>query len=135
MQAPTDEHFQAVKRILRYVKGTLQFGLRILARSPLSLYGFSYGDWRGCARTTRSTTRYSIYLGASCISKQHTVLRSSAEIEYKALASTADEITYTTYILRDIGVYLKATLTLFCDNISALYMTVNPVLHATTKHA
>jgi len=50
-----------------------------------------------------------------------------------ALASTAAEITWITYILRDIGVYLKTTPTLFCDNISA-YMIVNPVLHARTKH-
>ncbi|KAH0711177.1 hypothetical protein KY284_012604 [Solanum tuberosum] len=77
-------------------------------------------------------------LRANCISwaskKQHTVSRSSAEAQYRAFSSTAAEITWITYILRDIGVYLKTTPTLFCDNISALYMTATPVLHARTKH-
>ncbi|XP_059285838.1 uncharacterized mitochondrial protein AtMg00810-like [Lycium ferocissimum] len=68
MQAPNTEHFQAVKRILRYVRGTSNYGLRLLARSPLRLYGFSDADWGGCAITRRSTTGYSIYLGANCIS-------------------------------------------------------------------
>ncbi|XP_060182282.1 uncharacterized mitochondrial protein AtMg00810-like [Lycium barbarum] len=128
----------AVKRILRYVRGTSNYGLRLLARSPLTLYGFSDADWGGCAITRKSTTGYSIYLSANCISwasrKQHTVSRSSAEAEYRALASIATEMTWIIYILNDIGVYLKSAPTLFCDNISALYMRVNPVLHARTKH-
>ncbi|XP_060169347.1 uncharacterized mitochondrial protein AtMg00810-like [Lycium barbarum] len=127
-----------VKRILIYVKGTSHCGLRLLARSPFKLYGFSDADWGGCTTTRRSTTGYSIYLGANCVSwaskKQHTVSRSSAEAEYRALASITAEITWIAYILRDIGVYLKLAPTLFCDKISALYMTVNPILHARTKH-
>lgn len=53
--------------------------------------------------------------------------------EYRALASTATEVTWITYILRDIGVYLKRALVLF-SNLSALYITVNRVLHGRTKH-
>nr|XP_016495422.1 PREDICTED: uncharacterized mitochondrial protein AtMg00810-like [Nicotiana tabacum] len=108
----TTFHLQAIKRILRYVKG--------------------------CPSTRRSTTGYNIYLGANCISwssrKQHKVARSSAEAEYRALASTAAELTWITFVLRDIGVCLKTTLILFSDNLSALYMTTNPVMHARTKH-
>ncbi|XP_059285952.1 uncharacterized mitochondrial protein AtMg00810-like [Lycium ferocissimum] len=131
MQAPTAEHFQAIKRILRYVKGTLQLGLRMITQSPLRLYGFFYADWGGCATTRRSTTGYSIYLGANCISlasnKQNTVARPSTEAEYRALASATAEITWITYILRDIGVTLTSAPILFCVNLSALYMFLNPV--------
>lgn len=97
MQAPNSEHFQAIKRIYRCVKGTSQFGLRLLARSPLRLYGFSNADWGGCAVTRRSTTGYSVYLGANCIfwasKKQHTVSRSSVEAEYRALVATTTKLT------------------------------------------
>lgn len=138
MQYPNSEHFHAVKRILRYVRGTVQLELRLIEMSPLRLCGYSDADWGGCSTARRSTIGYTIYLGANCISwaskKQHPVARSSAEAEYRALASTAAEITWITYILRYIGVTLTIAPILFCDNLSALYMTVNPVLHDRTKH-
>ncbi|XP_019070673.1 uncharacterized mitochondrial protein AtMg00810-like [Solanum lycopersicum] len=65
--------------------------------SQFMLYGYSNVDWGGCTTTRRSTTSYSIYLGANCISwtskKQSTVARSSAEAKYRALVSTASEMT------------------------------------------
>lgn len=138
MHAPNSENFQVVKRILRYVKGISHFGLRLLKSSPLSLYGFLDADLGGCTTTRRLTTCYSIYLGANYISwaskKQYIVSRSSVEAEYRALASITTEITWITYILRDIDVYLNLAPTLFCDSISALCMTVCPVLHARIKH-
>ena len=82
--------------ILKYIKGTLHFGLRIISQSPCRLYGYSDVDWGGCTTTRRSTTGYNIYLGANCISwtskKQSKVARSSAEAEYSALASTASKM-------------------------------------------
>ncbi|XP_020262193.1 uncharacterized protein LOC109838136 [Asparagus officinalis] len=124
MQAPTNAHYQMVKRILRYVKGSLSHGMRILAHSTLDLYEFSDADWAGCKETRRSTAGYCTFLGANCISwsakKQPTVSRSSAEAEYRALASTTD--------------FPVATALLFCDNMVALHMIVNPVFHARTKH-
>lgn len=77
--------------------------------------------------TKRSTIGYSIY------KKQHTISRSSVGTEYRALAYVTTELIWVTYILRNTSVYLKTILTLFCDNIIALYITVNHVLHATTK--
>jgi hypothetical protein len=138
MHQPGLSHLQAVKRILRYLQGTLHYGIRLLSRSSLNLYGFSDADWAGCPDTRRSTTGYSIYLGSNCISwtskKQPTVSRSSAEVEYRAMASIAAELTWITHLLSDIGLTLHLPPTLFCDNISALHMTVNPVFHACTKH-
>ncbi|XP_015169201.1 uncharacterized mitochondrial protein AtMg00810-like [Solanum tuberosum] len=138
MQSPNTEHLQGVKRILRYIKSTLHFGLRIISQSPCRLYGYSDADWGGCTTTRRSTTCYSIYLGVNCISwtskKQTTVARSSVEAEYRPLASTAAEMTWILYLLHDPRVFLRSVPTLYCDNMSALYMMVNPVMHALTKH-
>uniref|UniRef100_A0A2N9F793 DDE Tnp4 domain-containing protein n=1 Tax=Fagus sylvatica TaxID=28930 RepID=A0A2N9F793_FAGSY len=118
--------------------GTLDYGLRLLSRSSLSLYGFSDADWAGCLDTRCSTTGYCIYLGANCISwaskKQATVSRSSAEAEYRSMSTTTAELTWILYLLRDIGINLSTPPVLFCDNTSALHLTVNPVFHARTKH-
>lgn len=138
MQQPTHGHWQMVKRILQYLHGNINYGIRIASWSSFSLYAFSDADWAGYPKTRRSTRRYCVYLGSNCISwkakKQPTVSLSSAEAEYRALASTTTEITWVTYILRDIGVFLFWPLVLLSDNISAFFMTVYPFLHARTKH-
>jgi hypothetical protein len=108
MHAPTNAHYQMVKRILRYVKGTLSLGVRILRESSLDLYAFSDADWASCPTKRRSTTGFCTFLGSNCISwsakKQPTVSRSSTKAEYRAMASTAAELTWISFILRDIGV-------------------------------
>lgn len=138
MHAPTIAHFQMVKRILRYVRGTLDLHLFLRSRSSLDLFAFADADWAGCKLTRRSTTGYCLFLGANCVSwsakRQPTVARSTAEAEYRALASAAAELTWTSYILRDIGVGQPRPSLLFCDNVSALHLTANPVFHARTKH-
>ncbi|XP_043714507.1 uncharacterized mitochondrial protein AtMg00810-like [Telopea speciosissima] len=138
MHSPTVAHFGMVKHILRYVKGTLDHGLWIVRASSLTLYGFSDSDWAGCPLTRRSTTGFCTFLGANCISwsakKQSTVSRSSTEAEYRAMASTIAELTWLTFLLWDLGIPQYSPITLFCDNISALHMMVNPVFHARSKH-
>ncbi|KAH9745635.1 reverse transcriptase Ty1/copia-type domain-containing protein [Citrus sinensis] len=138
-QQPTKADLRAVKRILRYLTGTLNFGLRYLKQSSLTLYGFSDSDWAGCPLTRRSTSGFCIYLGSNCISwslkKQTTVAaRSSAEPEYRCMASTAVKLTWLTYIFKKIGITLIKPPVLICDNISALHMSKNHVFHARTKH-
>ena len=129
---------KAVKRILRYLKGMLHYGIKFLKQSTLSLYGFCDADWAGCPTTRWSTIGYYIYLGANCISwsskKQPTVSRSSSEAEYRALASTTAELVWIMFLLRDIGIKLHEAPQLSSDNKSALYMTINPVFHACSKH-
>ncbi|XP_068663015.1 uncharacterized mitochondrial protein AtMg00810-like [Aristolochia californica] len=78
LHSPTDDHFLVVKRIIRYVKGTLHFGLSFRpSASPGSLVAYSDADWAGCPDTRRSTSGYSIYLGDNLVSwsakKQPTV--------------------------------------------------------------
>ncbi|XP_042511762.1 uncharacterized mitochondrial protein AtMg00810-like [Macadamia integrifolia] len=138
MHAPTTTHFCMVKRILRYVQGTIDHGLRIVRDSSLQLYAFSDSDWAGFPVTRRSTTGFYTFLGANCISwsakKQPTVARSSTEAEYRVMATTTAELTWLSFLLRDIGVPQLKPAILFCDNLSALHMTVSPVFHARTKH-
>ncbi|RVX23684.1 Retrovirus-related Pol polyprotein from transposon RE1 [Vitis vinifera] len=95
MHAPTEDHFRALKRILRYVKGIAHHGLQLHKQSTRDLLGYSDADWAGCPDTRRSTTGYAIFFGANLISwsskKQSTVSHSSAEAEYRSLAiATAD---------------------------------------------
>ncbi|KAH9669465.1 retrovirus-related pol polyprotein from transposon RE1 [Citrus sinensis] len=137
-QTPTEANLRAVKRILRYLKGSLDYGIRFLQQSSLNITAFCDADWGGCPDTRRSTTGYCVYMGANCISwsskRQPTVSRSSAEAEYRALASTAAELTWITYLYREIGIPLAQPPQILSDNLSALYMTINPVFHARSKH-
>ncbi|KAK4354402.1 hypothetical protein RND71_026596 [Anisodus tanguticus] len=138
MQNPDNMHLQAVKRILRYVKGTINHGLRIISQFSFILYGLSDADCAGCTITRRSNAGYNVYLGANGVSwssrKKNTVARSSDEAEYGTLAAAAVVITWISYILQDIGMYIKTAHILFCDNLSSLYMIINPVMHVRTKH-
>ncbi|XP_023751168.1 uncharacterized mitochondrial protein AtMg00810-like [Lactuca sativa] len=68
LHAPTIAHYQAVKRILRYVKGTLNYGLHFTTPSASSLIGYSDADWARCIETCRSTYGYSIFLGGNLVS-------------------------------------------------------------------
>lgn len=138
MQQPKLRHFQMVKRILRYLKVTINVGHHILAKSDLSLSGYSNSDWAGCKQTRRSTTGFCTKLGVSSVSwsakKQTTVARSNTEAEYPVMATTTAEILWLTYLLKDLGIRGSSTPVLYCNNVSALYLSVNPIFHARTKH-
>ncbi|XP_031127715.1 uncharacterized protein LOC116029815 [Ipomoea triloba] len=96
MHAPTVAHWEQLKRVLRYVKGTLTMGLRLRRSASTELHAFSDSDWAGCPEERKSTSGYAIFLGTNLISwvckKQRTVARSSTEAEYKALADVCAEV-------------------------------------------
>ena len=139
LHAPTADHFLAVKRILRYVKGTLHFGLTFCpSAAPGVLVAYSNADWAGCLDTRRSTSGYSIYLGDNLVSwsakKQPTVSCSSCESEYRALATTAVELLWLTHLLHDLKVSISPKPILLCDNKSVIFLSSNPVSHKRAKH-
>ncbi|XP_042499721.1 uncharacterized mitochondrial protein AtMg00810-like [Macadamia integrifolia] len=138
MHAPTTAHYDAIKRILRYLKHTLGAGIDIKP-GPISIVTtFTDADWAGCPDTRRSTTGFCIFLGSNLLSwgskKQPTVSHSSSESEYKALVVTISEVLWLSYLLDDLHVPISLPLIINCDNISTTYMAANPVRHARTKH-
>ncbi|CAH9112472.1 unnamed protein product [Cuscuta epithymum] len=138
MHAPTETHWQGVKRILRYLKGTLDHGLFLRRSSPLTLSVFSDSDWGGVTDGGKSTTAYVLYSGGNIISwksaKQKTVSRSSTEAEYKAVANASAEMLWVRNLLTELGISLVSTPQLFCDNQGATYACINPVFHSRMKH-
>ncbi|WVZ94141.1 hypothetical protein U9M48_040073 [Paspalum notatum var. saurae] len=92
----TSMHYSAMKMILRYVSGTVGFGLKILKSSSNLVSAFSDVDWAGCCDDRRSTGGFVVFLGSNLISwsaqKQTTVSRSSTEAEYKALANATAQL-------------------------------------------
>ncbi|KAJ0886875.1 putative RNA-directed DNA polymerase [Helianthus annuus] len=138
MHNPHQTHWQALKRVLRYLKGTIHHGLFLNRNSSLNLSAFSDSDWGGVNDAGRSTTAYVLYLGTNIISwksaRQKSVSRSSTEAEYKALANASAELTWTKNLLHELGIPTTHTPTLFCDNAGATYLCANPVYHSRMKH-
>ncbi|CAM8886571.1 unnamed protein product [Rhodiola kirilowii] len=138
LSKPTDAHWEAAKRILRYVKGTINIGLKFRRSSTTRLSIFTDADWAGCPDDRRSTSGYTIFLGPNLIAwsakKQPTVSRSSTEAEYKALANGTAEAIWAKSILKELGIKQRQIPILWCDILGATYLTQNPVFHARTKH-
>ncbi|XP_020088552.1 uncharacterized protein LOC109710418 [Ananas comosus] len=138
LQTPREPHMQAVKRILRYIRGTLSYGLPLSRCVNPSLVAFADADWAGCPDTHCSTSGYCVFLGPNLISwsakKQPTIFRSSSEAEYRAVAYTLAETVWLQRLLRDLGVFLWHSISIYCDNLNTTYLAANPILHARTKH-
>ncbi|XP_019176458.1 PREDICTED: uncharacterized protein LOC109171834 [Ipomoea nil] len=138
MHSPIVDHWGLLKRVLRYIKGTIDFGLRLSATSSTAIHAYSDSDWASCPIDRKSTSGYAVFLGSNLVSwlsrKQRTVARSSTEAEYKALADVSAEVTWIVSVLREIGLYSGCPATLWCDNLGATYLCANPVFHARTKH-
>ena len=138
MHDPRETHLAALKRILRYVRGTLHMGLLIRPSTPADLVVYSDADWAGCPDTRRSTSGYAVFLGDNLVSwsskRQNTVSRSSAKAEYRAVANAVAEATWIRQLLSELHTPLHKTTLVYCDNISSVYMSANHVQHQRTKH-
>jgi hypothetical protein len=138
MHDPRTQHMSALKRIIRYIKGTVDFGLHLYHSSIHKLISYTDADWGGCPDTRRSTSGYCVYLGDNLISwsakRQPALSRSSAEAEYRGVANVVSESCWIRNLILELHCpILKATL-VYCDNVSAVYLSGNPVQHQRTKH-
>ncbi|XP_051205815.1 uncharacterized mitochondrial protein AtMg00810-like [Lolium perenne] len=138
MHAPRDSHWTVVKRILRYIHRTLGLGLSLHAGTTMDIVAYSGADWAGCPNTRRSMSGYCVYLGLSLISwsskRQPTVSRSSVEAEYRAMANAVAEVSWLRQLLGELPCPIDKATMVYCDNVSAVYLSANPVHHRLTKH-
>jgi histone deacetylase 1/2 len=138
LHAPTTVHWSAVKRILRYVRGTTSLGLKLVKSNSMMVSTFSDADWAGCIDDRRSTGGFAVYLGDNLVSwtarKQATVSGSSIEAEYKSLANATAEVLWVQKLLTELQVPRPPKARLWCDNLGATYLSANPIFHARTKH-
>ncbi|KAJ9558311.1 hypothetical protein OSB04_012925 [Centaurea solstitialis] len=134
---PKESHMMAVKRILRYLKGTPNRGLWYPKESGFELLAFSDADHGGCQLDRKSTSGHVQFLGDKLVSwgskKQHCVSTSTAEAEYVAAASCCSQVLWMRTQLRDYG-YNFNHIPIYCDSKSAIAITCNPVQHTRTKH-
>ncbi|GJS91240.1 ribonuclease H-like domain-containing protein [Tanacetum coccineum] len=138
MHDPREPHFAALKRVLRYIRGTLDFGLQLYTSSTGSLVAYSDADWDGCPTTRLSTSGYCVFLGDNILlwssKRQHTLSRSSVEAEYKGVSNAVAEMAWLHNLLRELHTRLFSATLVYCDNVRAIYLTANPVHHQRTKH-
>ncbi|KAJ9557114.1 hypothetical protein OSB04_011728 [Centaurea solstitialis] len=134
---PKESHLAAVKRILRYLKGTPELGLWYPKDSSFELISFTDLDYGGCKLDRKSTSGSCQFLGDKLVSwtskKQNCVSTSTAEAEYVAAASCCSQVLWMKTQLLDYGYKLKRV-PIYCDLESAIAITSNPVQHSKTKH-
>jgi hypothetical protein len=136
MATPGEQHWIAVKRVLRYLQGTRNYCL-VLGGNSVELNGWCDADWANDKDTRRSVTGYVFRLGDGVVSwqskRQPTVAMSSTEAEYMATSYAARESIFLRQLLSELG-YKQASVTLHCDNQSSIALSSNPAYHQRTKH-
>ncbi|KAI0523201.1 hypothetical protein KFK09_005595 [Dendrobium nobile] len=137
MQQPTEQNFKDLKRLLRYINGTLSFGLPI-SIGNLELHSYSDADWASDTTDRKSISGFCTFLGPNLISwtvkKQATVAKSSTEAEYRSLSAAASDVLWLRRLALELQLPQPAPTVIHCDNTSAIAIAKNPVFHARTKH-
>ena len=136
-QDPHESHWKATKRILRYIKGTVRFGIQYTAGTP-ELVGFTDSDWAGSVDDRKSTSGFVYHFGSAPIAwsckKQSAIALSSAEVEYRVAILSSQEVLWLQQLLMEFGFPQEHPTTLWCDNQSAIHISRNPIEHQRTKH-
>lgn len=137
---PTDQHWAAVKRIFRYLKGTVS--LRLTFKGPLhQVSGYADADWAGDQDTRRSTSGYVFNVGSGAISwsskRQPTVALSTCEAEYIGQTQATKEAIWLRNLLTQLSSESPNSVqavVIYCDNQGAIALAKNPQFHSRTKH-
>ncbi|KAH7460370.1 Retrovirus-related Pol polyprotein from transposon TNT 1-94 [Phytophthora ramorum] len=136
---PCPTHWQALKRVLRYLQATPTHGLEFSREDSLGMCGYSDADWAGDIESRRSTSGYAFMMNGGCISwrskKQRTVALSSTEAEYMALSEATQEAVWLKVFLCELGEMASdEAVKIYEDNQGSIALAKNPQFHKRTKH-
>jgi hypothetical protein len=138
MQNPSQNHYVAAKRVLRYLRGTQDFGMVFDKLETVKLVGYCDSDWAGSDEDMMSTSGYCFSMGGSVFcwnsKKQSVVAHSTAEAEYIAAYVAAKQLVWLRKMMEDLNFVQLEPTELFCDNMSAIAISKNSVFHDRTKH-
>jgi hypothetical protein len=139
MHDPREPHLIAMKCILCYLQGSLDFGLHLrCSASSFELTVYTDADWVGCPDTRRSPSGYAVFLDDNLIfwssKRQNIVSRSSAEAEYHAMANNVAEACWLWQLLQERHAPLSKSTLIYCDNVNVVYLSTNPLQQQCTKH-
>ena len=128
-------HLVAAKHVLRYVRGTITYGIRYTSSSGVLLSGYS--DWVGSAVDRKSTSGYCFSMGSTMISwsswKQGSIAQSTAKAEYIAASDACKEAVWLRKLLSDLFEGKLDSTIIHCDNQSCIKLLENPVFHDRSK--
>ncbi|GJU46422.1 ribonuclease H-like domain-containing protein [Tanacetum coccineum] len=126
MHDPREPYFSALKRILWYVRSTLDYGLQLFSSSTTDLVAYSDADWAGCPTTRRSTLGYCVFLSNNILSwsskRQLTLSRSSTEAECRGVANDVADTCWLRNLLRALHTLLSSATLVYCDNVRVLHV-------------
>nr|GEY69224.1 retrotransposon protein, putative, unclassified [Tanacetum cinerariifolium] len=133
---PTEKNLKEVKRIFRYLRGTVNMGLWYTKDSSFELTGFSDADYAGCKDTFKSTSGGAQFLGEKMVSwsskKQDCTTLSTAKAEYVSLSACCAQVLWMRTQLTDYGFHFNK-IPIYCDMKSAIAISCNSVQHSRTK--
>ncbi|XP_060182892.1 uncharacterized mitochondrial protein AtMg00810-like [Lycium barbarum] len=108
MHDPKQSHLEAALRVVKYIKGTPGVGLFMPSSGGNKLTSYCDSDWGSCIASRKSVTGYVVKFGDTLVSwkskKQKTVSRSSAEAEFRSMASTVAQITWLFGLFSELGI-------------------------------
>lgn len=138
MESPNEQNMLAAKRILRYVQGMQQLGIRYRCGGQQKLIGFVDSDYAGDVDDRRSTSGYVFMFGDGAVSwaskKQPIVTLSTTEAEFVSAAYGACQAVWLINVLKEIGCDQEEGTIMLCDNSSTIKLSKNPILHRRSKH-
>ena len=139
MAMPTEHDFAALKRCLRYVKGTTKLKFTLTKPdSSTDLLAYSDSDFAGFKTNKRSTSGFAVYYGTNLISSksrmQRLVATSTCEAELLAVTLSIKEVVYISNLITELGMPKSPTTVVHCDNQPAIALSNNPSHHSRSKH-
>jgi hypothetical protein len=120
-----------MKCILRYLSGTLDYGLLLRRASTSDLIIYTNAYWADYRDTHQFTSGYTVFLGNNLVSwfskRQNVISHSSIEREYSVMANGVVEVCWLRQMLVELHNPLSQATLIYYDNVSAIYLSTNPV--------